>query len=283
MSDLPAPLEYVDPDDTHALTVILYGPAKQGKTIGALSAPGPILYVNADRRSAARNARRVHGTQKFREIEFKGRPTMELVERKARTNEEGYKSIVIDTGGRAFDRVMQDIGGLAPQIQHWGQVQTLFERWIAALCRSGLNIILVCHEGIDDQEDEPLRQPKMGGKKFPATVMGLVEVIGYCAFVEGGTTEDGESIPDRYMAQLIQRKGRRAGDATGVLGKSRELNLTEWAESIAKAYGENTDDIPWSDDYTPEESARIDAETAAEEAAAEAEAQMDLADARAQT
>jgi hypothetical protein len=251
MSDLAA-LDYVDDTSTHALTCILYGPAKQGKTIGALSAPGPILYVNADRRSAARRARVVHGTDKFREVEFKGRPTMELVERKARTNEEGYRTIVVDTGGRAFDRVMQDVGGLSPQIQHWGQVQTLFERWIAALCRSGLNFVLVCHEAIDDAEDERLRQPKIGGKKFPATVMGLVEVIGYCGFVEGGVTEDGTEIPDRYMAQLIQRNGRRAGDATGVLGKARELDLTEWADTIARAYGETTDDLPWEPAGEPE-------------------------------
>lgn len=244
MSDL-ATLDYVDAQDTHALTAILYGPAKQGKTAGALSAPGPILYVNADRKSAARFARRLHGPDKFREIEFKGRPTMELVERKARTNEEGFKTIVIDTGGRAFDRVMQDVGGLSPQVQHWGQVQTLFERWIAALCRSGLNIVLVCHEQIDDTDDDLLRQPMIGSKKFPAKVMGLVEIIGYCAFVEGGTLEDGTVVPDRYMAQLVQRNGRRAGDATGVLGKARELDLSEWAATIAREYGEDTSDLPF--------------------------------------
>jgi hypothetical protein len=265
MTDLNT-LDFVDVSDTHALTGILYGPAKQGKTTGALSAPKPILYVNADRKSAGRFARRHHGADGILEVEFKGRPTMELVERKARTNEEGFKTIVVDTGGRAFDRVMQDIAGLSPQIQHWGQVQTLFERWIAALCRSGLNFVLVCHEGIDDQEDEPLRQPQIGGKKFPAKVMGLVEVIGYCGFVEGGTSEEGETVPDRYMAQLVQRNGRRAGDATGVLGKTRELDLSEWVETIASEYGDDSSDLPWD----PEESARIDAETAAAEAAIEA-------------
>jgi hypothetical protein len=82
----------------------------------------------------------------------------------------------------------------------------------------------------------------IGSKKFPAKIMGLVEVIGYCAFVEGGTTEDGTVVPDRYMAQLVQRNGRRAGDATGVLGKARELNLTEWVDAIAQAYGDDTSD-----------------------------------------
>jgi hypothetical protein len=246
LSDL-AELEYVDAEQSHALTAILYGPAKQGKTTGALSAPGPTLYVNADRKSAARFARRLHGPEKFLEVEFKGRPTMELVERKARTNEEGFRTIVIDTGGRAFDRVMQDVGGLTPQVQHWGQVQTLFERWIAALCRSGLNVVIVCHEQIDDTDEDLLRQPMIGSKKFPAKIMGLVEIIGYCAFVEGGTQEDGTVVPDRYMAQLVQQRGRRAGDATGVLGKARELNLTEWAETIAREYGETTDDLPWDE------------------------------------
>jgi len=108
--------------------------------------------------------------------------------------------------------------------------------------------------------------------------MGLVEVIGYCAFVEGGELEDGTEVPDRYMAQLVQRKGRRAGDATGVLGKARELNLTEWVETIAKEYGEDTSDIPFAPDFDPEESARIDAETAAAEAAAEADAAPDTSD-----
>jgi hypothetical protein len=110
----------------------------------------------------------------------------------------------------------------------------------------------VCHEGIDDQEDEPLRQPKIGGKKFPATVMGLVEVIGYCGFVEGGTNDEGETFPDRYMAQLVQRRGRRAGDATGVLGKARELDLSEWVETIAREYEEDMSDIPFSPDFKPE-------------------------------
>jgi hypothetical protein len=34
----------------------------------------------------------------------------------------------------------------------------------------------------------------------------------------------------------------------GVLGKARELNLTEWAETIAREYGEDTSDLPWADE-----------------------------------
>jgi hypothetical protein len=253
-SDIPT-LTFVQPQDSHALTCILYGPAKQGKTTAALSAPGPILYVNADRKSAARFARRIHGTDRFQEIEFQGRPTMELVSTYLRTNEGGFQTVVLDTGGRAFDRVMEDVAGLSPQVQHWGQVQTLFERWIAALCRTGLNVVIVCHEQIDDNDDDLLRQPMIGSKKFPAKIMGLVEIIGYCAFVPGGTRDDGTEVPDRYMAQLVQLRGRRAGDATGVLGQSRELDLSEWAATIAREYGEDTSDLPWDEAEAPKEPA----------------------------
>jgi hypothetical protein len=120
MSDLAA-LDYVDVQDTHALTAILYGPAKQGKTTGALSAPGRSSTSTRTARAPPGSPAVTTAPTAFREVEFKGRPTMELVERKARTNEEGFKTIVIDTGGRAFDRVMQDVGGLSPRCSTGGR------------------------------------------------------------------------------------------------------------------------------------------------------------------
>jgi hypothetical protein len=92
-----------------------------------------------------------------------------------------------------------------PRCSTGDEVQTLFERWIAALCRSGLNVVLVCHEQIDDSDEDLLRQPMIGSKKFPAKIMGLVEIIGYCAFVEGGT----------------QRTARRPGPVHGAAGAAQ--------------------------------------------------------------
>ena len=63
-------LQFVDPQDKPAtLNAVLYGAPGSGKTTGSLSAPGPILYVNAEGTNAAMFARRFHvGTERAHQM-----------------------------------------------------------------------------------------------------------------------------------------------------------------------------------------------------------------------
>lgn len=49
-------LNFVEPLTEAHMNILLYGPPKTGKTVGAATAPGPILYLNADRPNATRYA-----------------------------------------------------------------------------------------------------------------------------------------------------------------------------------------------------------------------------------
>jgi hypothetical protein len=57
-----------------------------------------------------------------------------------------------------------------------------------------------------------------------------------------------EEHPDRWVGVLVEDRGRVAGDATGALGKVRDLDLTEWFSHATTSLSPDDSDLPWGPD-----------------------------------
>lgn len=218
-------LQFVKPStDTKYGKILLYGPPGAGKTNGAASAPGPILYLNAEGADALDFSREMFGNDKIREVAFTGKQSM--VDTYLHAKEGKEKTFVVDTIGEMYRMLLEEIGGERPTLQNYGDVNTMIERFVRSLRDLPMHVVIVCHEEIADQEGELVRRPVTGGKKLPEILMAMMSTVAYCAVVP--RQEDG--TPARYMAQLVQAKGRRAKDRGGKLGESRPLDLNEWIQ-----------------------------------------------------
>lgn len=237
MSDIGG-LTFVNPEAAATYwNILLYGPAKNGKTVAAASAPGPILYVNAQGPAALRFARKRYGG-KLREVAFEGKQTLDLVVRHLREGKGGEQTVVLDTLGDVHQAVLRALGGNKPQIQHYGAANTAVYEFVKAVRDLPVNVVLIAHEQVDDSEEAgATRRPLTGGQKLPEQVMGEMDIIAYC-----GVHQPDDKKPPRYMGQLVQARGRRCGDRSGALGAARELDLSEWISTATEAMREDTSD-----------------------------------------
>lgn len=230
---------------TSTISAILYGPEKSGKSTGAASAPGPILYLNGDAPSRLRYARRSNPDKDIREVRIRPRPpegqataiaTLNDVVLYASDPANGIKTVVADPIGRIYACVLDEYGGRKPQIQHHGEAQAHMERFVLALLELPVHVVLVAHDhpytmGTNEEGSEIKELlPFCGSSSNPALAKNLmrpVDVIAYCGFRD--KDDDGNELPKReHVAQLFSAGGRRAGDGLGVLGDVRALDLTEW-------------------------------------------------------
>jgi len=228
------PLTFVEPTEVEpTLNILLYGPPGTGKTMGACSAPGPILVLNAEGPGAIRYARNFYG-DKIREVVFTGEETLTEAFLYLREGTGGEKTVIVDTIGEVYRVLLEQIGGERPKIQHYGDVNTKLERFVRALRDLSINVVLIAHEQVDDSEGEATRRPMTGGKKLPEQIMAQADVVAYTGVVPATDSE-----PRRYVGQLVEGLGRRAKDRSGSLGDSRDLDLTEWIEIATSTNGNN--------------------------------------------
>ena len=149
------------------------------------------------------------------------------------------KTVVLDPVGDARRILLEEMSNraLRPPIQLQGDANIHIERFCRALCELDVNVVVVAHElATKDEEAGGFERVPFTGTKNPALgnqLIQMVDVIGYCGVVEG---EDGAD--PRYMAQLISGNGRKGGDRFDVLGKARDLNLSEWHSLINESGGE---------------------------------------------
>lgn len=230
-------LQFVTPSTEEApLKALLYGPPGTGKTVAACSAPGPILYVNAEGPDALTYSRKLHGDEKIHEVAFVDKQTLVDVYVHLRSGEGGEQTVVVDSVGEVYRILLEEIGGDRATLQNYGDVNTLIERFCRSLRDLPIHVVLVAHEEIADVEGEIVRRPVTGGKKLPEILMAMMSVVAYC-----GVVPEADNTPRHYVGQLLQANGRRAKDRSDTLGKSRNLDLDEW---IITMRGEPTSEAP---------------------------------------
>jgi hypothetical protein len=218
--------------------VLLYGPPKSGKSTAAATAPGPIMWLNLEGGGALSYARKIAAERghDIHEVRVEHTDILEpvlrsLVAHVRSGTQPQVQTVVVDTLGKVRDHLARNIGGDHPQIQHWGDVAKIIEGFVKALRDLPVNVVFLAHEEIKEGENGEGRivEPLIGGKST-VKVCGEVDVIAYTARVPG----EGDQ-PARYMGQLVEGKGRRAGDRSGGLGVARQLDLTEWLFSFREA------------------------------------------------
>jgi len=230
-------LQFVEPStEAQPLKALLYGPPGSGKTCAACSSPGPILYINCEGPDALTFSRKLHGDEKIHEVAFEGKQTLVDTYVYLRAGEGGEQTVVVDSIGEMYRMLLEEVGGERATLQNYGDVNTLIERFCRSLRDLPIHVVLVAHEEIADVEGEIVRRPVTGGKKLPEILMAMMSVVSYC-----GVVAEKDGSPRRWVGQLIQANGRRAKDRSDTLGKSRDLDLIEWINTMR---GEHTPEAP---------------------------------------
>jgi len=219
-----SPLEFVKPKDVApTLNMALFGPGGTGKTVAACSAPGPILYGNAEGETALLYARGLYGDDKIHEFPVSKAADLDALFLHMQGGCE-EQTFVLDTIGETYQRLVEELAGTGrASLQNYGDVNTKLERFIRAIRDLPINVVILAHEQVDDEEGEVTRRPLTGGKKLPEKLVAMMDVVGYTAVVPATDDE-----PTKYVAQLVEAKGRRAKDRSGALGVTRALDLGEW-------------------------------------------------------
>lgn len=251
-------LEFADSKPKEHLGLLLYGQEGCGKSVAAVSAPAPMIYVNADRPGATRFARRLFPDKGILELPLtleKGWAPMEHLFAALRNGElNDVQTVVIDSLGRLYDICLADLAkdDKHPTLPERGDANTRIERFILALLEFPINVVLVAHDnpivtsGNEEQGTANVELFPFTGTNNPGLakkIMRALDIVAYCGrreIPEDEELTDSTSIDKErrheYLAQLFAAGGRRAKDTTGVLGDSARLDLTEWVARVRAAY-----------------------------------------------
>lgn len=244
----------VEDDAPETFNVLLYGPTGAGKSTAAATAPGPLLWVNAEGPGALafpRKVARERGTKIFearveREQDIRGR-MRQIIEHVKFGGDPKPQTVVVDTVAKVRDALIRQIvqPGARNSIQQFGEVAKVLEEFVRLMRDLPVNLILLCHEDITEAEGERIVQPLIGGALTPK-IPAEMDVVAYC-----GVARDEETEVVRYMGQLAEGRGRRAKDRSGGLGVARDLDLTEWLGVYRDALAldiEEADDLEGGDE-----------------------------------
>jgi hypothetical protein len=253
MSDIPGLVFVTPPRVPETANFLLYGPAKSGKSTAAATAPGPILWISAEGPGAlgyARKVARARGTD-IHEVQIaRGINTREELRKVIQHVRSGadpqVKTVVMDTVAKVRERLIGEIvvPGAKNTIQQFGEVAKILREFVEIMRDEPVNLVLIAHQDVADAEGERIVQPLIGGA-LTQVIPGEVDVIAYTHSFKN--EETGER---RYVGQLVEAKGRIAGDRSGGLGPVRDLDLSEWLAAYCSALTpavEPQPDLPWEE------------------------------------
>jgi hypothetical protein len=246
-------LEFVTPPEAVTnLKVLLYAGPGVGKSVGAGTTPGPILWLNAAGPDALRYARFVHGDEKIREVEMIDKTTLEHVYLYARdADKNGIKSVVVDEIGEVYARLLAARAAKSPGAQKnggkptpgdYGDANQDLIGFVQHMRDLPVNVILVAHEVTldvtDDEGNEGTERFPYCGTNKPSVsqrLMGMVQVVGYVGRV-APETEGGKAS---WVVQVVPGKSRKGKDRTITgLGDARgvaPLDIAAWVAAETKA------------------------------------------------
>lgn len=225
-------LEFTTPSAPPGLKVLLYGPSGSGKTTGALSAPGPVLLLNAEGPDGPNFARAEQGRD-IHEVVVTGYSSLEAAYFHVRDGHGKEPSIVLDSLGEVYRVLLEDISGKAirPTLPQYGEATVRLERFCRLLRDLPHHVVYVTGERpIKDEETGGFERLPVTGTTNPdlgSKVMAMATVTGYCGFLPPEGNPEGEK--GRWVAQLYNGHGRRGKDRTGrIKGGIVDVDLTEW-------------------------------------------------------
>ncbi len=165
-----------EPIKVTTLTACLYSPPGIGKTSMGFTAEKPLLLDFDKGAHRSKNRRDVVQVDKWSDV------TAMTVEDLA-----PYKTIVIDTAGRALDALAADIIAANPKmgrggalsLQGYGELKSKFVAWLKLMRSFGLDVVLLAHSDEQRNGDEVIeRLDVQGGSKGEiykaADVMGRI-------------------------------------------------------------------------------------------------------------
>jgi AAA domain len=265
------PLEFIEPKPWPWLSVLLYGPIGEGKSTAAASAPGPIVYCNADGPGALLSARKRHAGTEILELPIDGRRPLNELYVALRDNElEGVQTVVLDSLGRIYDVVLNDIAGLdergkqrKPSLPNRDDANTYIERYVLSLLEMPVHLALVAHDNavvVTGSEEHGTAEVELfpftgvGNAKLARKLMRPLHVVAYCG--RRMVRNDDGTEREQFLGQVIKAGGRHAKDRTDVIGARAdgdvprgfaELDLTAWVERFRKEYSAGVQPAPTND------------------------------------
>ncbi len=247
-----------DPITVEQLVVLVYGQPGIGKTSAGYTAAAPLLldFDKGSHRSG------------FRKDTVRVEDWTEVV-RLSPEDLEPYKTIVVDTGGRALDAITSHIGKTNPKsttgsgaltLQGYGELKAVFTSWVSDLRKLQKDVVILAHDTEDKRGDDLIVRPDFqGGSKHE--VIKVADAVGYMAQVGNDKVLNFDptssavckncaglapmKVPDfskspNFLANVIQAMKDKLNEKTEGQRVAAEA-LSEWKSSIDEA--ESVDDF----------------------------------------
>lgn len=169
-----------EPIEVKQLTACIYSPPGLGKSSLGFTAPSPLLFDFDGGSYRALNRKDVVRVESWADV-------MSITAEDLKP----YRSVIIDTAGRALDALSAHIisenpklgRGGALTLQGFGELKARFIAWIKLIRSFGLDVILLAHSDEQRQGDDLIeRLDVQGGSKNEiykaADMMGRISLVG---------------------------------------------------------------------------------------------------------
>lgn len=187
-----------DPLPMETLVVTIYGQPGIGKTSLAFTAERPLM-LDFDH-GAHRSAFRKDSVRVDAWPDVANLTPADLA---------GYKTVVLDTAGRALDTITAHIGRTQPKLtsasgnltlQGYGELKAVFLAWLKRVRLLGMDVVILAHDTEDKSGDDLIVRPDIqGGSK--SELYKASDAIGYMYRPQRGQTVLDFNPSDRWIGK----------------------------------------------------------------------------------